>query len=510
MFPGTHAEATPDRLAVVMGNGDRLTYAELDQRSARLAQYWYSIGLRPDDHVAVLSENQIGFFEVLWAALRSGLQLTPLNWHFSAREIEHVIRDSGAKAIVVTAELAELGASALREVDTCSSRLIMGGAHPAFADYAAAVADQPATRLAEEPRGEFMLYSSGTTGQPKGVRRPLSGRDVRDPVIPFVVRLLDISDRSVTLVPAPLYHAAPIIFSTATHLAGGTLVCMERFDAEQSLALIERHRVTHSQWVPTHFHRLLRLPEEVRDRYDTSSLEVASHTAAPCPPHLKHQMIQWWGPVVYEYYGGTEGNGLTFCDSEQWLAHPGTVGSPVLGIVHICAEDGAEVPVGEKGVVYFETPNLPFRYHNDPEKTASVLHPQHSTWSTLGDIGHLDADGFLYLSDRATFMVVSGGVNIYPQETENVLLEHPQVHDAAVFGLPCDELGEQVVAVVELVKGVEPTPGLDRILIDFVRERIAHYKAPRRIEFAAELPRTPTGKLMKRPLRDAYLAAAGK
>ena len=508
MFPGTHALSTPERFAVVMADGRALTYRELDERSARLAQHWWSIGIRPDDRVAILAENCAEYFEVVWAALRSGLHLTPVNWHFAAPEVAHVIADSGARSVVVSDRFAPLAAEALPGIDGCEDRLVFGGDHVGFDRYEQVLAGKPARRLVEEPRGDFMMYTSGTTGRPKGVKRALSGRDVRNPVRPYLVPLLGLGEDTVTMTPAPLYHAAPLFLSTATHVAGGTLVCPEGFDAEQALALIERHRVTHSQWVPTHFHRLLALPADVRDRYDVSSLRVASHTAAPCPPHLKRAMIDWWGPVLHEYYGGSEGIGMTYCTSPEWLAHPGTVGRPIAGQVHVCAEDGTELGPGEIGLIYFEPPGAALNYHNDEAKTRSVGHPAHPSWSTLGDIGHLDEDGYLYLSDRATFMIISGGVNIYPQETENALLEHACVRDAAVFGVPHDEMGEEVVALVELTDGVTGSPDLAAELIDFVRERIAHYKAPRRVDFVAELPRTPNGKLLKREVREAYLAGA--
>ncbi len=451
MFPGTHALSTPDKVAVVMADGRSLTYRELDERSARLAQHWWTVGIRPDDRVAVLAENCVEYFEVVWAALRSGLHLTPVNWHFSAPEVAHVLVDSGARSVVVSNRFAPLLRAAMSTADGCEDRLVFGGEHLDLPSYEQALAAMPAQRLPEEPRGDFMMYTSGTTGQPKGVKRALTGREVRNPVQPYLVPLLGLDEQTVTMTPAPLYHAAPLFLSTATHVAGGTLVCPDSFDAEQSLALIERHRVTHSQWVPTHFHRLMALPTEVRESYDVSSLRVASHTAAPCPPHLKRAMIDWWGPVLHEYYGGSEGVGMTYCTSPEWLAHPGTVGRPIAGRVHVCDDDGREVGPGEIGLIYFEPPGAALNYHNDDAKTRSVSHPDHPTWSTLGDIGHLDEDGYLYLSDRASFMIISGGVNIYPQETENALLEHPAVRDAAVFGVPHEEMGEEVVALIETV-----------------------------------------------------------
>ncbi|WP_235735210.1 acyl-CoA synthetase [Nocardioides alcanivorans] len=509
MFPGTHAESTPEKTAVVMADGRTLTYRELDESSARLAQYWWSEGIRPDDRVAVLAENCAEYFTVVWAALRSGLHLTPVNWHFSSVEVAHVIADSGARSVVVSTRFAPLLAEALADVDGCADRLVFGGDHAGFDRYEQILARMPAERLVDEPRGDFMMYTSGTTGHPKGVKRDLSGRDVRNPRQPYLVPLLGLDQQTVTMTPAPLYHAAPLFLSIATQVAGGTVVCPDAFDPEQSLVLIERHRVTHSQWVPTHFHRLLALPQEVRERYDVSSLRVASHTAAPCPPHLKRAMIDWWGPVLHEYYGGSEGVGMTYCTSPEWLAHPGTVGRPIVGQVHVCDDDGRELDAGEIGLIYFEPPGAALNYHNDDAKTRSVSHPAHPSWSTLGDIGHVDEDGYLYLSDRATFMIISGGVNIYPQETENALLEHASVRDAAVFGVPHEEMGEEVVALVELADDAKGSAALASEMIEFVRARIAHYKAPRRVQFVTDLPRTPTGKLLKREVRESYLAGEG-
>jgi acyl-CoA synthetase (AMP-forming)/AMP-acid ligase II len=312
---------------------------------------------------------------------------------------------------------------------------------------------------------------------------------------------------SIYLSPAPLYHSAPIGFSAALQSLGGTVVVMEKFDVREALRCIEAYRVTHSQWVPTMFTRMLKSPEADRARYDLSSHQVAIHAAAPCPPRVKHDMIDWWGPILAEYYGGTELNGLTFIDSEDWLAHEGSVGKPVIGILHICDDDGNELATGEDGLIYFERPEVTFRYHGDEEKTRSSQHPEHENWSALGDIGHVDEEGFLYLTDRKTFMIISGGVNIYPAEIENVLVTHPQVIDVAVIGVPNEEFGEEVKAIVQLVEGEVGSPEVEQQLLDFCREHLAHYKCPRSADFEEELPRLPTGKLYKRLLRDRYWAS---
>jgi long-chain acyl-CoA synthetase len=308
----------------------------------------------------------------------------------------------------------------------------------------------------------------------------------------------------VYLSPAPIYHAAPLGFSIATTALGGTVVMMRHFDPLEALAAIERHRITHSQWVPTMFSRMLKLPEEDRNRFDLSSHKVAIHAAAPCPRPVKEAMFEWWGPIIHEYYGGSELNGLTYVGPQDWLAHPGTVGRAVLGVLHICDDDGNELPPGHPGLVYFEQEKRPFHYHKDEQQTRSSQHPDHPNWTALGDVGYVDEEGFLYLTDRATFMIISGGVNIYPREIEDVLVMHPAVDDVAVIGVPNPDMGEEVKAIVQLVPGREGTPELADELIAFARERLTHYKCPKSVDFDPQLPRLPTGKLYKRVLRDRY------
>ncbi len=350
-----------------------------------------------------------------------------------------------------------------------------------------------------------MLYSSGTTGRPKGVKRPLPTHAI-DEIEPATRAIFANQYRygpeMVYLSPAPMYHAAPLAFSIAVHRVGGTLVVMERFDAEACLASIEQYRVSHSQFVPTMFVRMLKLSEHERLAHDVSSLGVAVHAAAPCPVKVKQQMIDWWGPILMEYYAGSEGNGSTFITSEEWLEHPGSVGRARRGTVQICDDDGNELETGNIGTVYFSGGGQ-YEYYKDPAKTAAAALPDGRT--TLGDIGYLDADGYLYLTDRKAHMIISGGVNIYPQEIENVLIDHPGVVDVAVFGIPHPEMGEEVKAAVQLADGNEPSDELAAQLINFTRERIAHYKCPKSVDFEAELPRLPTGKLYKRLLRDRYL-----
>ena len=383
---------------------------------------------------------------------------------------------------------------------------------PGFEDFEEAIAAQPAEPLADEPAGAFMLYSSGTTGRPKGIIRPLPERSIADEdmaVSGLQRALWGFDENAVYLSPAPLYHSAPIGFCQGVQSLGGTVVMMRRFDPVHALQAIEDHKVSHSQWVPTMFTRMLKLPEADRTGFDLSSHKVAIHAAAPCPPAVKREMFDWWGPILYEYYGGTEMNGFTQCGPDEWLAHPGTVGKSILGVIHVCDEDGRELPNGEPGIVYFELPVMPFEYLKDPKQTKDAQHPEHANWSALGDVGYVDDEGYLYLTDRATFMIISGGVNIYPQEIEDAMVMHPKIADVAVIGVPNPEMGEEVKAIVQLVEGVEPDEALAAQLVAYAREHIAHYKCPKSVDFRDELPRLPTGKLYKRLLKDEYWGKTG-
>jgi long-chain acyl-CoA synthetase len=467
-------------------------------------------GLRPGDAVALLTENSLRALEVYWAALRSGLYITAVNYRLKPDEVAYIVNDCGAAALIVSAEQAatatevrDLGSPAVR------LRLAFGGPVAGYDGYEQAIAAAPATPLDDQPHGATMLYSSGTTGRPKGVRPPLPAVQVDAPAEGLVelARLaFGFNTDTVYLSPGPIYHAAPLRFCGAAQALGGTVVMMRRFDAEQALRAIADHRATHAQFVPTMFVRMLQLPQQVRDRYDLTSLRVAIHAAAPCPVEVKQKMIDWWGPILVEYYAGTEGNGMTAIDSATWLTKPGTVGRPILGRVRICADDGAELPAGHTGGVYFERDEVPFTYHNDLAKTKASQHPVHPTWTTLGDIGYLDADGFLFLTDRKAFTIISGGVNIYPQETENVLALHPAVYDVAVIGVPDPEMGESVAAFVQPAAGAVPGPELEQEIIAFVKSKIASFKAPRTVRFVDDLPRSEAGKLMKSELKARYAA----
>jgi fatty-acyl-CoA synthase len=507
MFPGTWAAVDPDRTAVVMAaSGARLSYGELEERSVRLANALAAAGLRHGDTVALLTDNTLRAYEVYWAAVRSGLYVTAVNSHLAPPEVAYIVTDSEAKALVVSAALGELATHVGELVPAVATRLAYGGTVPGYADYDRALAAASATPPAEQPSGADLLYSSGTTGRPKGIRVELPDRQVHEPdtLSPLLQAMFGFGEDTVYLSPAPVYHAAPLRFGATVHRLGGTLVLMERFDPEGALRAIERYRVTHSQWVPTMFIRLLKLPDDVRTRYDLSSHRAAVHAAAPCPVDVKRAMIDWWGPILYEHYASTEGVGMTYVRSEEWLTHPGTVGRAVLGVVRICDDEGKEVPAGEVGTIYFERDEVPFTYHRDPEKTRQAQHPEHETWYTVGDIGRLDEEGFLYLTDRKAFVIISGGVNIYPQEVEDALALHPAVLDVAVIGVPDEEMGEAVKAVVQPAPGATPGPELAAELLAYVRGRIARYKVPSSVDFVGELPRTPTGKLVKRRLKAQY------
>ncbi|MFI7612699.1 AMP-binding protein [Nonomuraea terrae] len=509
MHPGAIAAATPDKPAVIMaGSGRIVTYRELDEESNRLAHLFRAAGLRPGDHIAFMLANHPLFLVIAWAAHRSGLYYTPISSRLQTDELAYIVNNCGARVFISSADLAGVAASVTAATPGVELRLMLDGAADGFQSYEQAVAGQPVTPIEDECMGMDMLYSSGTTGRPKGVKLPSTYGPLTEPgaLLQLIQFLFAPSADSVYLSPAPLYHAAPLRYSLSFQRLGATVVVMERFDPERYLALVERHRVTHTQLVPTMFIKMLKLPAEARQKHDLSSLRYAIHAAAPCPIPVKEQMIDWWGPIIHEYYAGTEGNGFLYVGPEDWLKHKGTVGRPLLGTVHICDEDGDELPPGEQGTIFFESGGR-FEYHGDPEKTRSVQDPRGRGWTTLGDIGHLDAEGFLYLTDRRSYMIISGGVNIYPQEAENVLSVHPKVADVAVFGVPDEEMGEQVKAVVEPMSMDEAGPELEAELIAYCRERLAHYKCPKSVDFRPELPRHPTGKLYKRLLRDAYWPA---
>ncbi|CAJ1581032.1 acyl-CoA synthetase [[Mycobacterium] wendilense] len=511
MYPGTHAKSAPERPAAIMaGSGRVLTYGQLEDNSARLAAALHADGLRPGDVVALLTDNAVEAFEVYWAALRSGLYVTAINWHLAPEEAAYIVSDSGAKAVICSGGVRDLGEQVAKLVAGVQHRYAFGGPVDGYGSYTELLESVGDARLADQPRGGEMLYSSGTTGRPKGIKPHLPPGQIDeagDPLVGLLQHAFAVTDKDVYLSPAPIYHTAPLKWCGGIQALGGTVVLMERFDAEQALAAIEKYRVTATQMVPTMFVRMLQLPDEVRARYDVSALRLAVHAAAPCPPDVKDAMIDWWGPILVEYYGATEQHGTTIMTAAEWQTKRGSVGRAVLGTLHICDDDGVELPPGQVGTIYFEREVAPFVYHNDTEKTAESRHREHDNWCTVGDLGYVDEDGYLFLTDRKAFMIISGGVNIYPQEIENVLTLHPKVFDVAVIGIPDAEMGEQVKAVVQLREGVRPSDDLAAEIVAYVRERIAHYKAPRSVDFVDELPRLATGKLAKRVLINQYVEA---
>ncbi|MDJ0359768.1 acyl-CoA synthetase [Rhodococcus sp. H29-C3] len=505
MYPGAYAYTEPDKAAVIEASTGRVvTYAQLERRSVQFAHWLFEQGLRRGDHIAILSVNDATVFELYWGAIRSGLYVTLVNSHLAAEEVAYIVNDSQAAVLIVSAPLAELAESIVDRTPAVQARLAFGGTVPGHLAYAEQMASMSTVPFTDQPRGADMLYSSGTTGRPKGIKPIVANVQVDDPRGTYVTAIMRdrfaFGPESVYMSPAPIYHAGPLRYGTGAQELGGTVVLMDRFDAEKCLAAMEKYRVTHSQWVPTHFIRMLRLPDAVRERFDLSAMRLAIHAAAPCPVEVKQAMIDWWGEIVYEYYSSTESIGGVNISPEEWRRKPGSVGQSgptSTGIAHICNESGEELPANEVGLVYFERDDYAFEYHNDPVKTAESRNPLNPTWATVGDVGYLDEDQYLFLTDRAKFTIISGGVNIYPQEIENCLSVHPKVFDVAVIGVPNADMGEAVKAVVQLIDGIEPTDAVSGELIEYCRSRIARYKCPTSVTFVDVLPRTDTGKLVK-------------
>lgn len=504
MHPYIHAENTPDKPAFIMATtGQSVTYKELEDRSNQAAQYFRSVGLKKGDAIVIFLENNIRFFEVCWAAQRTGLYFTCMSSRLTAEEAAYIVGDCGAKLFVTSTYKSDVAAELVSLMPGVETRLMIDGTIDGYKSYEDNVGSMPATRVADECAGTDMLYSSGTTGKPKGVRVAPPSDDIAEGsgVTGLLSMLFGFDENSVYLSPAPLYHAAPLRYNLGVQRLGGTCIIMENYDPEQALKLIDKYKVTCSQWVPTMFVRMLKLPPEARAGHDLSSHKIAVHAAAPCPIPIKKQMIEWWGPILSEYYAGTEGNGFVYTNSEDWLAHEGTVGKAILGELHIIGEDGEEVAQGEPGSIFFDSESK-FEYYNDPEKTKESRNDK--GWSTLGDVGYMDKEGYLYLTDRKAFMIISGGVNIYPQETENLLITHPKVADVAVIGVPNEDFGEEVKAVVQPANWDEAGDDLAELLMEFCKEHLSAIKCPRSIDFDPELPRHPTGKLYKRLVRDRY------
>jgi long-chain acyl-CoA synthetase len=505
MYAADTARRDPDKPAIIMASsGEVVTFGQFEAAANRMAHLLRDVGITRGDHIAIFSDNNPKMLMTEGGAERSGAYYTCVNWYLSVDEVAYVVNDSQSRVVVASAAKAEV-ARQLPALCPKVDRWLMfdGGIDAPFESWEDATSAYPSEPIEDEQLGIPMLYSSGTTGRPKGIFRPLPERSPADNEMSSGLRLLwRFRDGMVYLNPAPLYHSAPQASVATAMRLGATSVIMEHFDAAQFLELVGRYRVTHSQMVPTMFSRLLKLPKEVREAADLSSLEMVVHAAAPCPIPVKQQMIEWFGPIILEYYAATEAIGSTYVDSADWMAHKGTVGRAMVGEVLILDDEGNRCPPGVSGTIWFKGATN-FEYFNDAEKTAESRNAAGDT-STVGDVGYLDEEGYLYLTDRKTYMIISGGVNIYPQETENLLITHPKVADAAVIGVPDEDLGEAVKGVVQPMPGVEGGPELERELIAFCRENLAHFKCPRTIDFQDELPRLPTGKLYKRLLRDKY------
>ena len=497
-----HASRYPNQTAIYSVRGDR-TFAELDANANRLARILYRAGLKPGDGVALLCPNTPEFVETYAAALRGGFRLTPINWHLTSGEIAYIVADCQAKALIAHASLK----SKLDQVDADLALTLYIESESNCASYALALSRESGTALENPTLGRLMLYTSGTTGKPKGVYR-------KDPII-LGPQWEGTSSNyrhqgDVNLCSGPMYHGGPLRFDVAFPLASGVpAVLMEKFDAEAFLSLVTRHRITHAHLVATMFQRLLRLPTSVREAYDVSSLRVVFHGAAPTPVSVKRAMIEWWGPKLVEYYGATEGGGNFRITSEEWLKKPGSVGKVTKESgTRVLDAEGRDCPPGEVGMVHFWN-NLtsPFEYFNAPEKTRSAFRGEHFT---VGDMGYIDDDGYLFLTGRTAECIISGGVNIYPQEIDDVLVRHPAVRETCTVGVPNEEWGEEVKAVVALNTGYLPSDSLAREILEFVRRDLAGYKAPRSLDFSEDLPRSEAGKIQRRVVRERYWKASSR
>ena len=509
MHPRKFAGSAPDQPAIIMAeDGTATSYGELEVAANKGAQLFRSLGIEAGDTIALWLKNCPEYYQIYWAAQRAGLYICPISTQLTAEEAAYILSDSASKLLVTHSDVAAAAAllgDRKSLVPGISHIFDIGAELDDARSWQTGLAEQPAGQIADETAGFHMVYSSGTTGRPKGIRLPLTGGPADEPhmLADRISGRYGIGEGSMLLCPAPLYHTAPLAYGMAAHRLGSTLVIMDRFDAETTLRLIEKYRIIFMQMVPTMFIRLLALPDAIRRAYDLSSLEKIVHAAAPCPVEVKRQMIEWLGPIIYEYYGGSEGNGSTFITPQEWMKKPGSVGRADWGTLHICDDQGRELPAGEDGLVYFEG-GWDFQYLNDAKKTRDARHALHPEWSTLGDIGHVDEDGYLFLTDRKSFMIISGGVNIYPQETENLLAMHPEVADAAVIGVPHPEMGEEVKAVIQPKNWDDAGPELAARLIDYCRAHLSHVKCPRSIDFDPALPRHETGKLYKQEIRKRY------
>ncbi len=508
MYPRHYAKVTPEKIAVMMSDGsDSLSFVDLEESANRAAHLFRSHGLKAGDKVAFLLPNCIDVFPFCWGAQRAGLLFVPIPTKSTTDEVAYLLEDSGAELLLTSSYCPAVKEDIFHSLTQSTIKyLIEPPLSQEWTHWETAIANLPTHPIADESAGKAMLYSSGTTGRPKGITPGALGAPLDEPELlyQFMAQGFHVDDNSVFLSPAPLYHAAPLCWTMGAQALGARVIIMPRFDPMETLAIIEREKVTDAQFVPTHFIRMLKMPEADRKRYDVSSLKMAVHAAAPCPIEIKQQMFDWWGDVIYEYYGGSEAFGLTLATPEGWKSHPGSVGEAVVGTAYICDEEGEPLSTGEVGQIYFES-DLEFTYHKDPGKTKKAQNKY--GWRTYGDIGYLDEDGFLYLTDRKSFMIISGGVNIYPQEIENLLISHPDVADVAVIGAPDPDFGEKVVAIIQPADLTQDKDKLADALNAYCRAKLSAIKLPKQIDFLDELPRTETGKMMKRLLRDEYWAS---
>lgn len=508
-YPGHWAATQAESPAIIMaGSGEQVTFAELERAANQGAQLLRQLGLRRGDTFALWSGNNARFLEIVWAMRRAGVYMVPVPSKLTAEEAAYLVNDSQSRLVIIDSTLKHAADFNARLGVLCPDARYAFSLHgplPGRNAWEAACADMPDTLIADPSPGQSMAYSSGTTGKPKGVKQPLPEGAFESPpaFAPLMAHRYHSKPGTCFVLSAPLYHSGPLNMAISEQSLGATVLLFEKFDAELMLQCIEKYRPERGQFVPTMFIRLLKLPKTVRQRYDVSSLKIAIHSAAPCPIDTKYAMIDWWGPILEEIYGGTENVGSTMISSEEWLQKPGSVGRASRGNIYICDEQGSVLPTGETGTVYFETSSQ-FEYHGDKQKTLSTRHPQHSEWSTFGDIGRVDEDGYLYLSDRRAFMIIAGGVNIYPQEAEDVLFTHPLVADVAVFGVPDADMGEQVKAVIQPANWADAGEQLESELIDYCRSRLATLKCPKSIDFEQHLPRDDAGKLAKHAIRARY------
>ena len=504
--PSIHAARTPDKIACIEAKtGACVSYRELDERSNQTAQMFRAIGLQSGDHISIMCQNHSRFLELVWGAHRAGLYYTPISWHATADEVSYIVEDAGSKAIFISSRFAGIAETVRSEGSECIAQFSMFNDIPGYLSYESERSKHDVVPISDQTSGSDMLYTSGTTGKPKGVRFPLTGQpvDFADPN-ELMFRAAGYDEDCVAMTLGPMYHASSLYTSLVTHRFGGVCIIVDKFDAADTLHFIETYAVSQLNCVPTHFIRMLKLPAEERARFDVSSLNCVLHTAAPCPVDIKRAMIEWFGPVILEYYGGTEKVGGAMINSQEWLKHPGSIGKPVGGAVQVVDEaTWKTLPPGEIGAIYFEH-GAEFSYHNDVKKTQSVYSPE--GWKTLGDIGYVDEDGYIYLTDRKSNMIISGGVNVYPQEAENRLVTHPKVQDAAVVGIPNRDFGEEVKAFIEPMDWEDTGPELEAELIKYCKEVLSSIKCPRSIDFERKLPRQDNGKLYKRLLKARYEA----